>query len=148
LPRFNDLVSYGHSLCEIFIKEINRWVILDPWFAGAMIVDKDGLVGTEKLQELDNSQNLSLISVITTYDRHIHNGLNGKNTYKFDIDSLNLYNYSFSSKFGSCQPAYLDYFRYVRMRCVYVAPRYLNRPLNIIMRLMGLSVSYYRRFFV
>lgn len=148
LPRFNDLVSYGHSLCEIFIKEINRWVIFDPWFAGAMVVDKDSLVGIEKLNELDCSHSLSLISVVTSYDRHIHNGFNGKNTYKFDVKSLNLHNYSFSLKFGSFQPAYLEYFRFFRVRYVHVAPRFLKGPVNIIMRFMGLIISYYRRFFV
>lgn len=132
LSRFKGLISYGHSLCEIFIKELGRWVIFDPWFAGAMLLDKDGLVGLDGIASkgVNRSKYYSLTSVIKTYDRHVHHGASGKALYAFDIDNLYLHNYYFSEQLGSCMPAYLDYFKYVRIRSVHVAPMFSRVPLR------------------
>ena len=132
VSRFKDLISYGHSLCEIFIKAIDRWVIFDPWFGGVMLLDEDGLVGLDGLatRSVNGDKYFSLSSVIKTYDRHVMHTASGKTFYAYDIDNLYLHNYYFSEQLGSCMPGYLDYFKFVRIHSVHVAPMFSRIPVR------------------
>ena len=140
LPRFKDLVNYGHSLCEVFLKEINRWVILDPWFGGAMITDEFGLVGLAELaSKRENQSNpKSLVSLIKKHKRYIYNSSAGKTSYVFDISMLDEYHYYFS---GCCMPGYLDYFQFVRLRSVNILPRFCMLPILYLSKLRSIVYS-------
>jgi hypothetical protein len=49
-PQLPDLISYSHSTTEIYIEQINKWVLFDPWLG--IILNKNGIpVGVKELTE-------------------------------------------------------------------------------------------------
>ncbi len=67
-----DLISYGHSTAEIWIEELNQYVIFDPWLA-LMVTDTKGTpIGADQLR-LENytadKNNIEIVALIEKLPR-------------------------------------------------------------------------------
>ena len=48
-PQIPNLISYSHSTVKIWIEELKRWVVFDPWLA-IMVTMEGGPIGSQELQ--------------------------------------------------------------------------------------------------
>jgi hypothetical protein len=63
-PQMGSLISYGHSTAELWVEELQRWVLFDPWLA-IMVADEDGIpVGAADLQRVSLGTRDSRLQVI------------------------------------------------------------------------------------
>ena len=109
-PQFPDLITYGHSTAEIWIEDLNRWVLFDPWLA-IMILDEDNLpIGSEKIHGL----NLRIAEVIDELPRLYQRGDGRIIETRFDPLSLSL-DKPVCLDVG-CIPGYRSYFEVVVKR--------------------------------
>lgn len=133
-PQFDDLITYGHSLCEIYIKSIQKWVVFDPWFAGLMILDsEDNPMSSEELAALskDNSDDTSLVAPIEGYERNLIDGQGINYQSFFSPKNIDLIHYYFNKDLGSSMPGYLNYFHFIRVRNSQVRYRLSRLPITI-----------------
>ena len=64
-----DLISYGHSTAEIWIEELDKYVIFDPWLA-LMVTDTKGtLIGAEELQRENDTIDENNLQILALMDK-------------------------------------------------------------------------------
>jgi hypothetical protein len=127
-PSFPDLIPYGHSLCEIFLDSLNKWVIFDPWFNGLMIFNlANEPIGCKELQEVrlsNKSRELKFCSVITMWNRKLISNNDTDRHYLYKTSDTKFLQYTPSSCRGICQPPYLEYFKHIRVSDVKVVRKF------------------------
>lgn len=121
-PRFPDLVTYGHSLCEVWISNLQKSVIFDPWLCGLMVNVNDSPIGVGHLQALQ-VERMDLSAMLPRIERIIINGAGQYNSYTFHSAQVGLKTYLFNKEIGSCMPGYIEYFNHVVIRKIIVKKR-------------------------
>jgi hypothetical protein len=111
-PPLTELISYGHSTVEIWIEDLNKWVLFDPWL-GIMVARKNGdFVGAHDLQQNnEHPEYFNVVPVIATIPRMhkqhdktiVHNTFHPTSIQMFD----------FSCRELGCSPGYIQYFNNV-----------------------------------
>ena len=48
-PLFNDLTPFSHATAEVWIQDLNKWVIVDPWFGFALMTKEGNPVSAEDI---------------------------------------------------------------------------------------------------
>lgn len=136
-PQFDDLITFGHSLCEIYIESTQIWVIFDPWYAGLMILDNDDYpMSTKQLVTLSGEDcgDLSLVATIKRINRNLIDGQGNNYQNSFDPKSVDIIDYTYSklipNDLSSIMPGYLNYFHVIRILDVKVHYRYTRSILN------------------
>lgn len=114
-----NLVSWGHSFCEIFLTKLNKWVIFDPWYCGLMIFNEDQspLSVTEVLNRVTNSSygNLQMLSMFDSWNRRVIGSSNRYNFFPHKTGNLHLMNCSSDPGGLHLSPGYLQYFKHIRI---------------------------------
>lgn len=140
-PEFNDLITYGHSLCEIYIKNLKKYVIVDPWFGGALVIGElRNSVGvplsSKELMQRNEDSELKLRTLIESYERYIivstKHKAQSRYLYHFQASNLSLTDYYFNEEIGSCMPGYFEYFNQIVVKNVVIYPRVFKIPAYVL----------------
>ena len=112
-PQIPKLISFGHSLTEIWIEKLQKWVIFDPWLA--IMVENDGiLIGAEELKKSLVNEKIKLVPLLKISHRKYKkkNGqvINFDYSPFFDIHLNNFICDEF------CYPGYREYFKNIFFR--------------------------------
>jgi hypothetical protein len=130
-PQFPDLISYSHSLCEIYISALDGYVLFDPWFAGLMLHDDSGVpLRVEDIQSVAPDQ-LKLVSLLSQIDRLVIDGDGHPATYSFKANDISLNAYFFIRELSTGMCGYQEYFQYVRRRSAVIKNRFCLYPFLI-----------------
>ena len=110
----DELITYGHSTAEIWIDELGKWILFDPWLG--LSVKSDGiLLSASEIKSLkDYPESLELVPYVEEIPRHF-SGANGlQSMYVFRPPRYSLTDF-FCTEHG-CAPGYLSYFNHVGVR--------------------------------
>jgi hypothetical protein len=114
-PQFPDLITYGHSTTEVWVQELAKWVLFDPWL-GIIIVENGLPLGAEELSKIENIEQIRIIPVIDQVPR-MYIEKSGEEVFNKFIPS-NVKVTEFSCEKLSCAPGYVEYFRNYKVRDV------------------------------
>lgn len=104
-PHFPDLISYGHSVAEVWVNQLRKWVLIDPWL-GVYIIDQNGNLQSAEDLLLKKKRMKAIIFIDKI--RRFNTNSQGEVINVPTGGKGNLYSYSFSLEGHS--PGYLEYF--------------------------------------
>lgn len=113
-PQIEDLITYGHATAEVWLKDEQRWVLFDPWLG--VMMEKDGrFLGAHDLARLQHEpEKINVYPFLQSVTR-LFAGSNGHITeYIHEPKDTELTGFQ-CTELG-CQPGYLFYFNYIRVR--------------------------------
>ena len=116
-PQIHDLITYGHSTAEVWVEQLSRWVLFDPWLG--IIVTHNGVpIGADELSKAKNTQEISVVPVIDQINR-MYRQKNGKVVFNsFYPQCIEISKFS-CDKLG-CMPGYVEYFKNFKVREVII----------------------------
>jgi len=107
-PQIPELITYSHSATEIWVEELSKWVLFDPWL-GIMITKNGTPIGAAELRESTEADVLSLLTVMEQMPVMHRNG-DGQTVFSsMKPSSINVKD--FVCVEAGCSPAYVEYFR-------------------------------------
>ena len=110
-PFLPDLIPYSHAAVEIWIEDLDKWVLFDPW--NGFYISENGLpVSANRLSGADKTDKLSIVPILTTLSRYTLGG-NSTSDTSFSPSKLSLHEY-FCNELG-CSPPYLEYFNHIHI---------------------------------
>lgn len=110
-PPMNGLLSYSHATTEIWIPELKRWVIFDPWM-GIMVTMNGEPIGAMDIQKnYDRADEMQIVPVIDEIPRFHQNGDGTVKRTTFIPASVDMTKFS-CNELG-CSPGYREYFQRV-----------------------------------
>jgi hypothetical protein len=112
-PQIPDLITYGHSTAEIWVEEIESWVLFDPWLG--IIVTQNGIpIGAEELGKVKDFGDIAIVPVIESVPR-MYRKNDGQVVYNQFLPST-VKAAQFSCNNLGCSPGYSEYFRNIEVR--------------------------------
>ena len=115
-PQLPGLTSYSHAATEIWVEQLNKWVLFDPW--NGIFVERDGIPVSANEMSTYGADQLSIVPVMESIPR-FHVDAHGQ-TQKVDYDPNSLSLTSFTCVDAGCQPGYQLYFKIIRLRDVHL----------------------------
>lgn len=110
--HFRDLIPYGHSTSEVWVEDLEKWVLFDVWL-GVMIVDRAGVpVGASDLQRAP--ADCKIVALAEEMPRMVQrsDGTIVSTTYRPSSTRLT----EFSCYSEGCSPGFVEYFRHLIYR--------------------------------
>ena len=112
-PQIPDLIAYGHSTAEIYVRSLNKWVLFDPWLG--IIVTRNGVpLGARELSKFRLSSELAVMPLTDHLPRMYRTG-DGQLVHK-RFEPRNVQLEKFSCQGLGCSPGYQDYFSTIIQR--------------------------------
>lgn len=71
-PEFPDLITNSHAVVEIYSKELNKWVMIDPFFASIFMQD-DNYLNAQDIASMDHEQRKKIKNLNFVPSRSIEN---------------------------------------------------------------------------
>lgn len=112
-PQIPDLITYGHSTAEIYVRSLNKWVLLDPWL-GIIVTRNSVPLGARDLSKYKRSSDLAVMPLMDRLPRMYRNG-DGQLVHN-TFEPRNVQLEGFSCQGLGCSPGYLDYFNAIVKR--------------------------------
>jgi hypothetical protein len=117
---FEDLVTYGHSTSEIWVKELKQWVIVDPWIGAAFRDEMGRFLSAEDLaSDRISSNNIEVVPLLKAVSRFA-TGADGQ-IIRFILDPSRTQLDRYTDWPLGHSPGYRIYFKVLRYRSVVLA---------------------------
>ena len=68
-PQLGELITYGHSTAEVWVKGLNKWVIIDPWMGFALVDGRGQLLSADDLANLPDEAEIHQLPILGTIRR-------------------------------------------------------------------------------
>lgn len=125
-PHFPGLIPYGHSLCEIWIADLDQYILFDPWFGGLMLsCDGAPLCASDLCGDV-NPEDIELQCPFPKIRRRLPFRENGSKHNDWHITGLSM-DRTVPTKLGGVQPPYVEYFQHVVRREAKITTRASER---------------------
>lgn len=107
-PQIADLISYSHATTEIWIPELKRWVLFDPWY-GIMVTMNGKPSGAKDIQKnYNDAHKMQIIPIIESIPRFYRMGDGSTGVNVFQPESVHMTDFRCNDI--GCTPGYRDYF--------------------------------------
>lgn len=105
----NDLITYSHALAEIWVPEIKKWVIVDPWLAVVFQNIEGDFISSEDLKKTKDYSSIKVISLKEIVVRNLINNQNQQYQINWKPHELKINKWNVNSI--NAAPGYSDYFK-------------------------------------
>ncbi len=110
-PQLPDLISYSHATAEIWVPELKRWVLFDPWL-GIMVMMNGEPIGAMEIQKnYSKADEMQIVPVIAGIPRFFQQSDGTVKRKLFDPASVSMT--EFTCEELGCAPGYREYFQRV-----------------------------------
>lgn len=108
-PQLGNLIAYSHATTEIWVPELKRWVLFDPWL-GLMVTMNGVPIGAFDIQKnYDKADDMQIVPLLDEIPRFYQNGDGTVQRTAFRPASVEMTKFS-CNELG-CTPGYREYFQ-------------------------------------
>lgn len=107
---YPDLITYGHSTAEVWVPEIGKWVIVDPWIGISVINSRGQLLSARDLSQA-NRADVRPLPLLPEVRRYVETASGKSIKLTFRPAKVTMRRYTFWP--NGHDPGYLIYFHHI-----------------------------------